>query len=108
MGWRKSQTGEDSKILKEADFTICCDYKQCVKKVDKDERRWVSPDKFCIDHTTGNKIGQGDDGGGFIIKYHGRHYLYGIVSLGTNRMRLFTFLGFDEHRPWVFRNLDVN
>lgn len=105
VGWGLTENGKNSDILKEAEFDVCCDYTLCRKKVVQFARSWVSPDKFCIEETNGVAVDEGDSGGGFVIRNNGRHYLYGIVSVKTERMRLFTLFGY--HTAWAFENLDV-
>lgn len=77
--------GQLSSVLKVLDLPTV-DFRQCRNASPSIYQKYITSDKFCAGHLTGESVCQGDSGGGLVIPRRNRanntdiYYLYGIVS----------------------------
>lgn len=88
-GWGQIESsGELSNSLKILNLPTV-DFLQCRNASAPSFRKYITNDKFCAGHLTGESVCRGDSGGGLVIPRQINdvqvYYLYGIVSNGPRK-----------------------
>lgn len=58
--------------------------RDCIQKTPENFHGFITSDKFCGGDAESSTVCQGDSGGGFTSVQDGKHYLRGVVSIGSN------------------------
>ncbi|XP_054258083.1 modular serine protease-like [Macrosteles quadrilineatus] len=100
-GWGRVGAGlESSEVALSARLTFI-KYLDCLKYLSANNKKLVTPDKFCAGDVDGSAPERGDSGGGLTFVKDGKHFLIGIVSTKIPGFRLFLDLSNKLHRPWL-------
>lgn len=57
--------------------------RSCIEKTPQNFHGFITSDKFCAGDAGSSTVCQGDSGGGFTSVQDGKHYLRGVVSIGS-------------------------